>query len=86
MQKMLSIRQMLVHERKYEHLIFYTDVKPEFKGILFSESEMLSCFFLLLLLLCQELLLNKVQELAARGFTLNFSFIPYYLCNREQVT
>ena len=71
MQKMLSIRQMLVHERDSEHLIFYTNVKPKFKGILFFESEMLSWLFLLLLL-CQEFLLNKKQELTVNGFYFEF--------------
>ena len=53
--------------RDSEHLIFYTNVKPKFKGILFFESEMLSWLFLLLLL-CREFLLDKKQELTVNGF------------------
>ena len=50
---------MLVHERDSEHLIFYTNVKPKFKGILFFESEMLSWFLLLLF--------STVDDLGRRG-------------------
>ena len=73
---MLSIKQMLIHERDSEHLIFYTNVKPKFKGILFFESEMLSWFLLLLLLLCRELLLNKKQELTVKRFQFEFQLHP----------
>lgn len=77
MQKMLSIRQMLVYKKRdSEHLIFYTNVKPKFKGhfvIWIRDVVMVPPSFFLLL--CR-VITNKKQELTVKRFKFEFQLHP----------